>query len=264
MKNSFLYLFATLIIVAFASCGGGKQKSEKEESVNAYYLHAEKIYLCDGIKKEAAVLNITDNPIQEFWLSPKQDFIAFKQLTYQQDCLELSSLGIYDLAKKEIIAELGKDGNNQIGFFKWIEDNRLVLSMNTLSELDAHESFDPQNYEYTIGEEMKPNESEAWGDDSVFMEAAFGNPQYNLFPTEQGVEVNSKENENLMIISVNDDDIMDYTVWAWLNENEFVYSVRHQYQAQCDNPPQDTYFYNIKEKKNTLFMKDASYFQIVK
>lgn len=269
----------TGLFILFTTLTNYSQASTENYS-QAYYLQQGKVYQYDIASKKAILLDMTPYPIVEFWLSPNQDYIAFKELTFQKDCVEFSALGIYDLAEKEKIAELGNEGYNQIGFFEWIEDNRLMFILdvfpqpefwkatsieevvNRYNEL-GEEDIQTASYEYIIGGGVRLNESEIFEDDMDYTESESGNEKYVLICMNEGIQVETVEGEELTLLTVKDGDIIAYTIWAWLNEDAFYYTAQHNYAGQCDPVIEDLYLYNIRSKKNTLIAKNTNYMQLL-
>lgn len=248
-------------------------ESSSAPSASGYYLHGGKIYFQNFEDKSITVLdNMTDKVIYYFWLSPKQDYIVFKQETYKVDCNNFTSLGVYSLSEKKTIKTLGTNKYSDVCFQGWRSDNEFEY-LEAISPDQHDHGYDElklHSYIYTIGGKNKEIKKEYDVDDCGWMyefeeekDAPSINKNIDVFVEDEGIRLVNKETEMETMFTVTGG-YSGFRVNAWLDSNRFFYSMIHVTTAQCDDPISDLYLYDIAAGTSTLIGKDIFFLQMVK
>lgn len=241
---------------------------------SGYYLHDEKIYLHDFSDNSITRLKLTDKPIYNFWLSPEQDYIAIEVEEYRSDCDWFTSLAVYELKEKKLMAELKTGKYSSIQYFQGWKSDKEFAYIESISPGRGDHGKDEMTFyscTYTIGGKntrKKANyftEGDSWYDGEMIKKDPVSlNDSFVTQSGEENIILTNKKTGEEKLITVSDEDVKYYQVNAWLNSDRFLFTVVHHSTAQCDNEKCDLYLYHLSTGQLELIMIDAAYLQMIK
>lgn len=254
MKN---LLLTTIVLLFFFGCN---EETPKE----GYFLQNGKIFRYNLSDSKAEPLEITDKEIVDFMLSPQKGYIAYSQLVYKSDCVEFTSAGVYDIAKRQTIGMLADDQYANHYLQGWKSETEFTYSVNISPDENDHGMDEEENisYLYTIGKGNVESE-ELWGDPSSEPSVAPLNKDYNTSNEEDGIHLLNVKTKEKTIISVEDENISYYYMAAWVNKYKLLFFVCYYSQAQCDIQREDLYSYDLKTGEKQLLFRGATKLQMI-